>query len=119
MLPGSSAGVPPTFVDGDEFRIIAELPPGTPPPDYYSGFDFIASEGGDWGVSELSRATICVPAPIAITSASGGVTITWSGSTFRLQGAENVTGPWFDLGPDSPVQLPANSLARFFRLACD
>jgi len=119
MLPGSSAGEPPTLIDGDEFRIVAELPPGAPLPDYYSGFDFFASDGGDWGISQLSRTTICLPAPVAIARASGGVTITWSGSTFRLQGAENATGPWFDLGADSPVQLPANTVARFFRLACD
>jgi len=114
-----SAGEPPTFVDGDEFRIVAELPPGVPPPDYYSGFDFIASEGGDWGVSELSRTTICVPAPLAIVRASGAISVTWSGQAFRLQGAERVIGPWFDLGADSPVQVPASSAARFFRLVCD
>ena len=119
MLPGDSAGEPPTSVDGDEFRILAELPPGAPHPDYYSGFDFIASEDGDWGVSQLTRTTICVPAPVAIVRASGGVNVTWAGQTFRLQGAERATGPWFELGVDSPLQLPASSTARFFRLICD
>jgi hypothetical protein len=119
QLPGSSAGEPPTMVTGDEFRILAELPPGAPHPDYYSGFDFIATEGADWGISQLTRTTICIPAPIAITGSSGGVSVTWSDPMFRLQGAENVSGPWFDLGVDSPVLLPANSNARFFRLTCD
>jgi len=67
----------------------------------------------------LRRTTICVPAPVAIARGSGGVSVTWSGQAFRLQGAERVTGPWFDLGADSPVQVPASSAARFFRLACD
>lgn len=119
MLPGNSAGQPPTMVDGDEFRILAELPPGAPHPDYYSAFNFFASEDGDWGVTELTRTTICVPTPVAIARASGAVTVTWSGQNFRLQGSERVNGPWFELGTESPVQLPATSAARFFRLVCD
>jgi len=119
MLPGNSAGEPPTVVDGDEFRIVAELPPGAPHPDYYSGFDFIATEDGDWGVTELTRTTSCVPAPVALLRASGGVSVTWTDQKFRLQGSERVNGPWFDLGVDSPVLLPSSSTARFFRLACD
>ena len=119
ILPGSSAGQPPLSVEGDEFRILAELPPGAPPPDYYSGFEFVTTEDGDWGISELARTTICVPAPVDIAPVPHGVRVTWSDGAFRLQGAERVTGPWFDLGADSPVQVPASSAARFFRLACD
>jgi len=119
MLPGSSAGQPPLIVAGDEFRILAEMPPGAPHPDYYSGFEFVASEDGDWGVTELQRTTICVAQPVAIAESTGNVVVTWTGATFRLQGAEQVTGPWFDLGADSPVQVPASSTARFFRLVCD
>lgn len=118
MLPGGG-GLPPTEVLGDEFRILAELPPGAPHPDYYSGFEFLASEDGDWGVSELTRTTICVPAPVAIVKGTQGVIVTWSGEAFHLQGAEQLVGPWFDLGATSPVSVPANSNARFFRLVCD
>jgi len=117
-LPGG-AGLPPVDVMGDEFRILAELPPGAPHPDFYSGFEFIASEDGDWGVSELTRTTACVAAPVAIAKDTSGVVVTWSGETFRLQGAEQITGPWFDLGAGTPVEVPASSSARFFRLVCD
>ena len=119
ILPGSSAGQPPLSVEGDEFRILAELPPGAPPPNYYSGFEFVTTEDGDWGVSELARTTICVPAPVVIAPVPHGVSVTWSDGAFRLQGAERVSGPWFDLGTDSPVLVPASSAARFFRLVCD
>ena len=117
-LPGGS-GLPPVNVMGDECRILAELPISAPHPDYYSGFEFLASEDGDWGVSQLTRTTICVPEPVAIAKSSGGVSVTWSGENFRLQGAEQATGPWFDLGASSPVQVPTSSTARFFRLVCD
>ena len=118
-LPGNGGTIPPQVVTGDEFRILAELPVGAPHPDYYSGFEFLASADGDWGVSNLQRTTLCVPAPVAIAKNSGGVSVSWTGTTFRLQAAEQVTGPWFELGVASPVQVPATSTARFFRLVCD
>ncbi len=118
-LPGSGGTIPPQAVLGDEVRILAELPTTAPLPDYYGGFDFLASPDGDWGVTNLQRATICVPAPVAIGKSSGGVSVSWTGTTFRLQGAEQATGPWFDLGVASPVEVPATSTARFFRLVCD
>ena len=37
----------------------------------------------------------------------------------RLQGAEALTGPWYDLGVSSPVTLPTNTSLRVFRLICD
>ena len=105
-------------LSGNEIQIIPELPPGTPRPDYYSGLEFVASEDADWGVTELVRTTVCVAEPVAITQASGEVTVSWAGEIFRLQGAENIAGPWFDLGAASPVTVPASSAARFFRLLC-
>jgi hypothetical protein len=45
--------------------------------------------------------------------------LNWQGDGFRLQGAESVSGPWYELGVDSPVALPANYTWRFFRLVCD
>ncbi len=118
-LPGNSSGVPPEIVTGDEFRILAELNPAAPQPDFYSGFEFIGSEGADWGVTELVRTTICVPQPVAIARVAGGATVSWTGGLFRLQGAEQVMGPWYDLGAASPVTVPASSAARYFRLVCD
>jgi hypothetical protein len=118
-LPPTGGGLPPVIVTGDEFRVLAELPPGAPHPDYYSAFQFLPSDGGDWAVEELTTTSICVAEPVAILEASGNVTVTWAGTSFRLQGAEQVTGPWYDLGPASPVTVPATSGARFFRLVCD
>jgi hypothetical protein len=118
-FPGSSDGLPPVVVNGDEFRILAELPPGAAHPDYYSAFQFLPSEGGDWAVEALTTTSICVPQPVAILEGSGNVTVTWTGSIFRLLGAEQATGPWYELGASSPVTVPANSSARFFRLVCD
>jgi hypothetical protein len=103
----------------DEVQIIPERPPGTPHPDYFSGLEFIASEDADWGVEEMTTTSICVAEPVAILETSGNVTVTWTGTIFRLQGAEQIAGPWYDLGAASPVTVPAASSARFFRLVCD
>jgi len=124
-LPGSAGfaagGVPAPeeIVIGDEFRVLAEMPPGTPHPDYYSGFEFIATEGADWGISDLQSTPACAPASLTITPATDGVVVEWLGDGFRLQGAEDPTGPWFDLGVSSPMSLGAGHAARFFRLVCD
>jgi hypothetical protein len=45
--------------------------------------------------------------------------VTWPGAGFRLQGAEQITGPWYELGVASPVTVPATARARYFRLVCD
>jgi hypothetical protein len=119
ILPDDGSGQPPEVVIGDECRVLAETPPGTPHPDYYSGFEFIASEDADWGVSELQVTSICVPVPLDLDRSSDGVVATWAGDTFRLQGAVDATGPWFDLGAASPAVLPVSHPARFFRLVCD
>ena len=78
------------------------------------------TQGSTITVTYLGAAiTNTLASGIAIDTASGGVTVSWSGQTFRLQGSERVQGPWFELGAESPVQLPATSTARFFRLFCD
>lgn len=117
-LPGGG-GLPPLEVMGDECRVLAETSPGTPHPDYYSGFEFIATEGGDWGIGELQITTACTPVPLNLIPAGDGIRATWEGDGFRLQGAVSLTGPWLDLGVSSPLLLPANHLERFFRLLCD
>ncbi len=121
-LPGGAGGAGGGFEEthyGDEIRIIASLPPGAPHPDYYGAFEFIATEGANWGVSDLQRTPACTPVPLHIDSSSGNTVITWSGDGFRLQGAVDAAGPWFDLGAESPVSLPPSYPARFFRLICE
>ena len=78
-------------------------------------FEFIASTGADWGVVNLQRV---LPAPISmhIDYSSDGLVVSWLGEGFRLQGAEQVTGPWFELGVISPVVVSPTYPARFFRL---
>src|SRR6185369_13544525 len=110
-IPGSAGfggfgfDEPEQFVDADEFRILAELPPGAPHPDFYSAFEFISNDGPTWRVSNLTRTLICTPSPITIVRSPSTIALSWSGEGFRLEGAETVTGPWFDLGVDSPVLL--------------
>ena len=119
IILAGGGGLPPQSVDGDECRIIAELPPGSPLPDAYTSFEFLASEGGDWGVSGLQTTPACTPIPISPTRTSDGVVFVWQGDGFRLQGAVSPTGPWLDLGVSSPVTLPVSHPGRFFRLICD
>jgi hypothetical protein len=107
------------IVFGDEFRVIAEPLPEAVPPDFYSAFEFILSEDADWGVSDLERTLACAPGGLHIDRAAEGVVVTWSDQNYRLQGAVDVTGPWFDLGAESPVSLESGYTARFFRLVCD
>ena len=125
-LPGTGLGLagegpvyPEDAVLGDEFRVLAELPDNAPRPDYYSGFEFIASDGADWGISGWQRNLACPPELLNVSWSADGITLDWTSDSFRLQGAETVTGPWFDLGVSAPVVLPANSSARFVRLVCD
>jgi hypothetical protein len=125
-FPGSSGGPPAGFgpspldeiIIGDEFRIVAELADDASRPDYYDGFDFVASEGADWGISDLQVIPACAPEALTITPVSDGVVITWSGDSYRLQGAESPAGPWIELGAVSPVSLSPGHSARFFRLMC-
>jgi len=118
-LPDINGTGAPEEVTGDEFRVLAELAPGAPHPDAYTGLEFLPSEDGNWGVSELQTIPLCAPTPVAIAPGSGDVSVTWTGTAFRLQGAEQITGPWYDLGATSPTTVPATSSARFFRLVCD
>jgi hypothetical protein len=124
-LPGGGGGLLAAasggeqVVVGDEFRVLAEMPEDALRPDFYSAFEFVASDGPTWQVSGLQRTLACAPGPVAIRRTAEGILITWSDDRFHLQGAEDVAGPWFDLGADSPVSLSTGHPARFFRLACD
>jgi hypothetical protein len=107
------------LIGADEFRVLAEPPPGAPNPDFYSAFEIIPSDGPTWRASLLDRTLACVSTPLKIDRRSDSIGLTWSGDGFRLQGAVEVTGPWIDLGAESPVTLPTGHSARFFRLICD
>jgi hypothetical protein len=119
LLPGT-AGLPPEVVNGDECRVLAETPPGTPQPDFYSGFEFVATDGADWGVKLLATTPAFTPIPLNITRTSDGTAVSWSNADFQLQGATDITGPWFDLGEGvlSPLVLPPDHLMRYYRLIC-
>lgn len=118
-LAADGGGYPEEAVMGDEVRVLAEMADDAPRPDYYSGFEFIASEDADWGVSDLQRNLACPPVLLNVLQGPDGLILEWPGEDFRLLGAERVTGPWLDLGVSSPVVLPATHPARFFRLVCD
>jgi hypothetical protein len=110
------AGLPPEVVVGDECRVLAETPSGTPHPDFYGGFEFLASPDADWGVSLVASEPAFAPQPLSITRTNSGTSVSWDNPDFRLQGATEITGPWFDLGVESPLSLPPLHPARYYRL---
>ena len=118
ILPGGT-GLPPEVVTATEIRILAELPAGAPPPDFFSEYEFGGSDGADWGVRLLESTPAFTPIPLSLTPTADGSIISWDNAEFRLQGAVDAAGPWFDLGVSSPLALPADRTARFYRLVCD
>jgi hypothetical protein len=116
IIPNGDPTMPPQVVMGDEFRILAELPAGAPHPTYYSSFEFITSAGGNWGVTELQDQPACPPNSLQIVHTSAGIELTWDCAGYLLQGAEGATGPWYNLGVESPVRLHNGWPWRFFRL---
>jgi hypothetical protein len=104
---------------GDELRIIPGLSPMAPPPEAYTGLEIVIGDGMDNRISHLVTMPACVPTPINAMPTASGILLNWSGDGFRLEGAETLAGPWYDLGVQSPVTLPASSKLRLFRLRCD
>jgi hypothetical protein len=105
---------------GDEVRIIPKLPAALELPEYIAGLECLGSEDSDNLLYGLQRTLACPPATLTVTRTSdGSISITWPSDGYRLQGAENVDGPWYELGVTSPVSLNPNHEARFFRLVCD
>jgi hypothetical protein len=79
-------------------------------------------EGGGGLASIVSRHLLglqTTPVPLNAVAGPGGITLSWEGDGFRVQGAETLAGPWYDLGNSSPLSLPGNSALRVFRLLCD
>jgi hypothetical protein len=70
-------------------------------------------------LSGLQTSPACVPLVLNVEKIASGINLTWAADGFHLLGAENVNGPWYDLGVSSPVHLSANHPARYFRLSCD
>jgi len=109
---------------GDEIRIIPLLPSGggakvDGSPGYVTGLEIQTAEGMESTAYGLQRTLACVPDLLHVTRSDTGTVLTWAGEGFRLQGAETVTGPWYDLGVASPVPVEASSAMRYFRLVCD
>lgn len=107
-------------ISGDELHFIPTLPGGAAgAPVFYTGLECLAGEGLDALLRNLQRTTACTPTALSLVRGSGGIVITWPGDGYHLQGAEHVTGPWFNLGVTSPVSLSSQAPHRYFRLVCD
>jgi len=100
-------------------QFIPQLPSGSPPFASYSELQCLATAGAENLLYDLRRTLACTPVPLNITRTADSIVVTWTGLGFRLLGAEEITGPWYDLGAASPVVLPASHPARFFRLVCE
>ncbi|MEO6184260.1 MAG: hypothetical protein ABIP71_14370 [Verrucomicrobiota bacterium] len=109
----------PTGCVGTELRILAELSTNAIPPLAFTGLECLISEGMDNLIYRLQTTPACTPVPLRVTKSPSGVTLGWEGDGFRLQGAESVEGPWYDLKLESPTTIPASSTLRVFRLCCD
>lgn len=104
---------------GTELRILAELSTASTPPTAYTDLGVTLGEETDYLIHRLQTSPACTSVPLRVTPTANGVTMTWSGDGFHLQGAEGVEGPWYDLGVESPATIPAGAKARVFRLRCD
>ena len=104
---------------GTELRIIPEFTPQSSPPLAYASLECIVGEGMNNLVYDFQRTPGCVPVPLQVAASEDGVTLSWEGEGFQLQGAESVTGPWYDLGVFSPAEIPASAKSRVFRLRCE
>ena len=104
---------------GTELRLIAETSTMFTPPSAYTGLSVTIGEERDYLIHRLQTTPACTPIPLHVVAASEGVTLTWAGDGFHLQGAENVNGPWYDLDVESPAAIPAGESPRVFRLRCD
>jgi hypothetical protein len=113
------SGLDCTVCQGTELRILPELSPAQPAPVVYTELQSQVSEGLDLLFYRLQRTLACVPGPLTVTRVSDGIILEWSDDKFRLEGAETLAGPWYDLGVASPVTLSSNASLRFFRLVCD
>jgi hypothetical protein len=115
----SGLDCPPTDCVGTDLRIIPESSTTGAPPVAFGPLSIALSAGMDVLLSGLQTTPACVPLVLNVEKTASCISLTWAADGFHLLGAENVNGPWYDLGVNSPVQLPANHSARYFRLSCD
>ena len=116
----------PEPTDCDDLRIIPEREPGTVEHPYITGLEIQTSDGMESLAYELSTTSACpaVPARMNIAMTTSGTLIEWFDDCYVLQGADDVTGPWYDLRdpvdptPDGRYQatLPSNQARKFYRL---
>lgn len=104
---------------GTELRVVPEFTALSTPPIAFTELAVSISEGMDNLLYDLVTTPACSPVPLDVAATPAGIHLNWSGDGFHLQGAESVTGPWYDLGVSPPVSLPANSNMRVFRLRCE
>jgi hypothetical protein len=104
---------------GTELRILPELTTSATPPVAFMGLQCLISDGMDDLIYGLQTTPACTPVPLNAVATPEAITLSWAGDGFRLQGAETLAGPWYDLGVDSPAILPANYALRVFRLLCN
>ena len=104
---------------GTELRVMAEVSTAATPPTAYTGLSATIGDERDYLIHRLQTSPACSPIPLHVAPSTSGVTLSWSGDGFHLQGAESVVGPWYELGVESPATIPAVASPRVFRLRCD
>jgi hypothetical protein len=104
---------------GDEVQLVPGLPQGASVPEPYSAIQCLSSAGMENIVYDLQRVLACPPTQLNASYAGTTTVLSWSGSGYRLLGAETLDGPWLELGTTSPVVLTPNAPQRYFRLVCD
>lgn len=97
----SGLDCPSGVCEGTELRILPELAPDSTPPVAFTGLACLISDGMDNLISGLQTTPACTPVPLNVVATLEGITLNWEGYGFRLQGAETVDGPWYDLGVSS------------------
>src|SRR5262245_11610389 len=100
-------------VSGGDYTLVGTV--GQPDAGHLSGGDY-AMEGGFWA-GVISAPTL------SITRAGGEAILSWTGNSFVLQNAADVSGPWTDLSPGVSTDgvhygtnSPISGRGTFFRL---
>jgi len=115
----------PDPTDCDDLRIIPEREPGTLEHPYITGLEIQTSDGMESMAYDLRTTLACPPTParLNIIPTSTGTTLQWFDDCYILQGAEDVTGPWYDLTEGDlsadgsyQVTLPSQGPQRMYRL---
>jgi len=111
------------IVQGDELRFTPEIPPGVAVPLYFTALEYAGSEGAESLLYDLQRTPYCGDTPhLSIKRRPDLLTAEWDSlldESLRLQGSEDLNGPWFELGGKSPYPVNTNTAAKFFRLICE